>query len=422
MSGIPSQRPFEGAALEGTLATGLSAARSLRRDARTIGLVSAAHGLSHFYQLVLPPLFPVFRDELGVPYVALGLIMSVFYSVSAVGQTVAGFAVDRVGARVVMLMGLGCVSSAMALASAATAYWMLLPVAVLGGLGNCVFHPADYALLNAGVSPARLGRAYSLHSLCGNVGWILGPAVIIALSSQLGWRGALLTVGVTGLVAAGLLASPTGTLPDHREGGEVDLAGAAGSATGLRILATAPILMAFAYFAFLSMSLVGLKTFGVPAMVTLYGVAVSFAANALTAYLLGNAAGIVAGGALADRVRRHEVVAVSGMGLAALLALVLAGAVAPGGWLPLLMGATGFCMGLTQPSRDLIVRAATPPRAAGKVFGFVYSGLDLGSTVTPRAFGFLLDRGAPRAVFGVSAALMVVTMLTVLRVRALAGR
>ncbi|MBI2525240.1 MAG: MFS transporter [Candidatus Rokubacteria bacterium] len=405
-----------------TLTSRVSAAASLRRDARTIGLVSVPHALSHFYQLVLPPLFPVFRDELGVPYVALGLIMSVFYSVSAVGQTAAGFVVDRVGARVVMLTGLACVSSAMALASTATAYWMLLPVAVLGGLGNCAFHPAHYALLNAGVSRARLGRAYSVHSLCGNIGWILAPAVIIPLASQLGWRGALLTVGLAGVVAAALLASPTGTLPDHREEAAADAAGAAGSAAGLRILATAPILMAFAYFAFLSMSIVGLKTFGVPAMVVVYGVAVPFAASALTGYLLGNAAGIVAGGALADRVRRHEVVAVAGMGLAALLALVLAAAVAPGGWLPLLMGATGFCMGLTQPSRDLIVRAATPIRAAGKVFGFVYSGLDLGSTVTPLAFGLLLDRGAPRAVFAISAALMVVTALTVLRVRALGGR
>ncbi len=392
----------------------------LTREAGTIALVSAVHGLSHFYQLVLPPLFPVLRAELDVPYVALGLIMSVFYSVSAVGQTAAGFLVDRVGARGVLLTGLACVSAAMALASTATAYWMLLPVAVLGGLGNCVFHPADYALLNAGVSPRRLGRAYSIHSLCGNVGWILGPATIIPLAGWLGWRGALLAVGAAGLVAAVLLASPTRSLRDHREEAAAEVAGAGGVPAGVGILATAPILMAFAYFAFLSMSIVGIKTFGVPAMATLYGVAVPFAATALTGYLLGNATGILAGGILADRAHRHDVVAVTGMGLAAVLALVLAGAVAPGAWLPVLMGATGFFMGVTQPSRDLIVRAATPPRAAGKVFGFVYSGLDLGSTITPLAFGFLLDRGAPRAVFISSAALMVLTALTVLRVRALA--
>jgi MFS family permease len=419
MSRIEPDGTWEGAPGAAEETQGAGRARSLRGDARTIGLVSALHGFSHFYQLVLPPLFPVLRDELGVPYVALGLVMSVFYSVSAVGQTAAGFLVDRVGARGVLLTGLGCVALAMALVSTATEYWMLLPLAVMGGLGNCVFHPADYALLNAGVSQRRLGRAYSIHSLCGNIGWILGPATVIPLSGWLGWRGALLAVGAAGLVAAVLFAAPARGLRDHREASAAEAAGG-GVPVGARILATAPILMAFAYFAFLSMSIVGIKTFGVPAMVALYTVAVPFAATALTAYLLGNASGLLAGGFLADHARRHDVVAVIGMGLAAALALVLAAAVAPGAWLPVLMGATGFSMGVTQPSRDLIVRAATPPRAAGKVFGFVYSGLDLGSTVTPLAFGFLLDRGAPRAVFATSAGLMVMTALTVLRVRALA--
>jgi len=396
-----------------------AAASSLRRDVQVISLVSAAHGLSHFYQLVLPPLFPVFRDELGVPYVALGLVMSVFYTTSAIGQTAAGFLVDRVGARAMLLAGLGGVSTATALASAVTDYWMLVAVAVLAGLGNCVFHPCDYAILNAAVSPARLGRAYGTHSLCGNAGWILAPALIAVLASHVGWRGALLTVGVGGLVATGLLASQTGRLPDHRASAEPGPAGSGGLAASARLLATAPILMAFAYFTLLSMALVGLQTFGVAAMVTLYGVALGFATSALTGYLLGNAVGILMGGALADRVRRHEVVAVSGLALAALFALVLASGALPGAWLPLVMGLTGLAMGITQPSRDLIVRSATPTRAAGKVFGFVYAGLDLGATVTPLAFGWLLDRDAPRFVFVISAALMVVTMATVLRVRGL---
>lgn len=395
-------------------------AAEVRRDVRVIGLVSLAHGLSHFYQLVLPPLFPVLRDVFHVPYMALGLVMSVFYCTSAIGQTAAGFFVDRWGARRVLLTGLVLISIAPVLASLCTSYWMLLAVAFVAGLGNCVFHPADYALLNAAVSTRRIGRAYAVHSVCGNVGWILSAATVAALNQAFGWRTALFAVGIGGLVVTAVIAAQSDAITDHRALGQRGAAVPAGLAASVRTLLTTPILMAFGYFTLLSMSLIGIKTFGITAMMAIYGVPLALATSALTAYLLGNGIGILTGGFIADQARRHDVVAAAGMAVAALAALLLASALVPGSALPVVMAATGLAMGATQPSRDMIIRQTAPAGSSGKVFGFVYSGLDLGATVTPLAFGQLIDGGSPRAVFVASAALMVLTIATVVQVRRLA--
>jgi len=392
----------------------------LRRDVRVIGLVSLAHGLSHFYQLVLPPLFPVLRDAFHVPFVALGFVMSVFYCTSAIGQTVAGFLVDRWGARRVLLTGLVLIASAPIVASFCTSYWMLIGVALIAGLGNCVFHPADYALLNAAVSARRIGRAYAVHSVSGNLGWIAAAAVVVALEHAFGWRTALFALGLGGLVIAAALASQSDVITDHRAlGGRVTAPVDTSLGADVRKLLTTPILMAFAYFALLSMSLVGLQTFGITAMMAIYGVPLALATSALTAYLLGNGIGVLVGGVVADRARRHDVVAAFGMALAVVTALALASGLLPALGLPVIMAATGLAMGATQPSRDMIIRETAPRESSGKVFGFVYSGLDLGATITPLAFGRFIDDGAPRAVFVASAILMALTILTVVQVRRL---
>jgi MFS family permease len=344
--------------------------------------------------------------------------MSVFYCTSALGQTAAGFLVDRWGARRVLLTGLVLIGTAPVLFSLCQSYWAFVGVAVIAGLGNCVFHPADYALLNATVSARRLGRAYAVHSVSGNVGWVLAAAVIVTLNGAFGWRLALATVGVSGLAITAALATQADVIADHRA--FLHPSGARPSeASGAATLLSTPILMAFAYFALLSMSLVGIQTFGVTAMVTIYGAPLELATSALTAYLIGNAVGILSGGVLADRVRRHDVLAAGGIAVAALSTLLLASGLPVPALLPVVLAITGLSMGLTQPARDLIVRQTAPKGAAGKVFGFVYSGLDLGATITPLAFGRLIDHGAPRAVFVASAALMVFTILTVVQVRRL---
>jgi MFS family permease len=343
--------------------------------------------------------------------------MSVFYASSGIGQTASGFLVDHWGARRVLPAGMALLGGAMALAGVAPSYSALVAAALLGGLGNSVFHPADYSIFNASISPGRLGRAYGAHAICGNFGWAVAPTVVVGLSAAAGWRLALVTVGVLGIAAALALSTQSEALDDRREPAGLRGMPSAGWSGNVKLLMATPILVAFAYFTLLATSLIGIQTFSVSAMVTIYEAPLAFATAALTAFLLGSAAGILVGGFLADRTSRHDVVAGSGMFLGAGATLVIASTAPPLALLPVVMALAGFCLGATSPSRDMLVRAATPPGASGKVYGFVYSGLDLGSSLTPLLFGWLLDRGEPRMVFVASAAFMLLTIATVVQVR-----
>jgi MFS transporter, FSR family, fosmidomycin resistance protein len=388
-----------------------TARSSLRSDVRVIGLIGVAHFFSHFFQLVLPPLFPLLKTVFGVPYVALGLTVSVFYGASGIGQTLSGFLVDRIGALRVLLGGMALFAASIALAGLVPTYWLLLPVALLAGLGNSVFHPADYSILNASVDARRIGRGYSVHSVSGNLGWAVAPTVIFALTAHFGWRVALVTVGGLGLVMAGVLATQAHLFASARG------AGRSRGATDLRMLLSGPIMAAFAYFALIAMAVIGVQTFGVSGLIRVYETPMAAATACLTAFLLGSAAGTLVGGLLADRTSRHDVLAMSGLVSAAALMLVLASGGLSLGMLPAVLAVAGFCQGATGPSRDMLVRAATPTGASGRVFGFVYSGLDLGSCITPLAFGWLLDHGDPRMVFAAVGVLLLCTIATVVQVR-----
>jgi len=385
-----------------------AAADSLRQDVKVIGLVALAHGLSHFYQIATAVLFPLIKDDLGVSYAALGSTVALYYIVSGICQTLAGFAVDRYGARRVLFAGLALAVTGALLAGMAQNFPMLVAAAVVGGLGNSVFHPVDFSILNARVDKARLGYAFSWHGIAGYLGYAAAPAYGIAMASAFGWRGALLGAAAIGAAVVALLAFQGTTLqaaPVRQR--------QAGSA--LDALRQAPVLMCFGYFVMIGVGFIAIQTFGIATMVSLYGVNVALASAALTAFLLGGATGIFFGGFLAVRATRYDLVAVSGMAASATLMLVLASAWLPAAALPLLLGAAGFAGGLTNPSRDLIVRASTPPGSTGKVYGFVYSGLDVGSMVTPVIFGLLLDRGQPAAVFYTVVAVLAVSILTVLQ-------
>lgn len=389
-----------------------TAPSALRRDVRVIGLIGAAHFFSHFFQLVLPPLFPLLKTVFGVSYVALGLTMSVFFAASGIGQTLSGFLVDRVGAHRVLMGGMALFAGSIALAGLVPTYWMLLPVAMLAGLGNSVFHPADYSILNSSVDPRRIGRGYSAHAISGNLGWAVAPPVVFALTAHFSWRVALVTVGGFGLAMVAVLATQGGTFGPVRSG-----ARGKSAVADMRLLLTAPILSAFAYFAFIATALVGVQTFGVTGLVRVYDTPMALATAALTAFLFGGAAGILAGGMLADRTNRHDLVAVAGLIAAAILMMLLATGSVAAALLPVVLAVAGFSQGVTGPSRDMLVRAATPPGASGKVFGFVYSGLDLGSCLVPVAFGWLLDHGDPRMLFLAVGVLMLCTIGTVVQVR-----
>jgi FSR family fosmidomycin resistance protein-like MFS transporter len=382
-----------------------------------MGLVGGAHFVSHFFQLTLPPLFPLLRNDLGVSYVQLGFLMSLFYAASGIGQTASGFLVDHWGARRVLPMGMALLGAGMAFAGMAPSYLGLAAAALLGGLGNSVFHPADYSIFNASISPGRLGRAYGVHSICGNFGWVLAPTVVVGLSAAVGWRAALVTVGVLGIAAAVALSTQGEVLDDRRESAGLRGVPSSGWTGSVKLLMATPILVAFAYFALLAMSQIGIQTFSVSALVNIYDAPLALATGALTAFLLGSSGGILVGAFLADRTRRHDVVAGSGMFLGAVASLVIASAAPPMALLPVVMALAGVCLGATSPSRDMLVRAATPPGASGKVYGFVYSGLDLGSSLTPLLFGWMLDHGEARMIFVASAGFMLLTIATVAQVR-----
>jgi MFS family permease len=388
---------------------------SIGRDARVIGIVGTAHGLSHFYQLALATLLIVIMPDFGMSYAQVGAIGAVFYGVSGIGQTFAGFAVDRFGARPVLAFGLIAAASAFALiAGFASGFWSLVPMVVLAAIGNCVFHPADFAILNASVNTARLGRAYSVHGLGGTLGWAPAAPAMYFLSDAFGWQAAALMASAAGLVVAFAVVSQGTVMVDHRvaragsrQGGRFDIA----------VLLSAPILICMLYFAFIAVTVVGIQQFAVPALREMFPLGLEAAATALAALLIGSAVGVVFGGWIADRAARHDVVAAAGLFAAGALTAIIATGGVPA-WLVLpLMALSGFAGGLTGPSRDMIVRGATPPGASGKVFGFVYSGLDVGSMIAPPVFGWLMDHHMAHAIFWVAFGVYMLNVLTVLQIR-----
>ena len=380
---------------------------------RTIGLVALAHGLSHFFQIATAVLFPLIKDDLDVSYVALGGTVAIYYVVSGVCQTAAGFAVDRYGARRVLFFGMALAVAGAALAGFAHSYAMLVAAALVGGIGNSVFHPCDFSILNSRVTKERLGYAFSGHGMAGYLGYAVAPVYAIVMAGAFGWRGALLGAAALGTAVIVVLA----VFRDAIHAAPVER-GSAAAGTGLmadvRILTSLPVLMCFGYFILVSVAFIATQNFGVVTFMALYGVSAVLASTALTSYLLGGAAGILAGGFVAVRTSRHDLVAVTGMAFSALLMFIIASAWFAAAFLPLLCAAAGFATGVTGPSRDLIVRATTPAGATGKVYGFVYSGLDVGSMVTPVYFGWLLDGGRPSMVFYTVVVTAILTIATVL--------
>ena len=379
-------------------------------DAAVIGLVALAHGLSHFFQLIIAPLFPLIKEELGVSYAALGFVVALFYAISALFQPVAGFVVDRFGGRAVLLGGVACLALGTLLAGSAPSYGVLVAGAALAGLGNSVFHPADFSILNARIGSERLGHAYSAHGIAGSLGYASAPVFSGSLGALVGWHSALYAAAGVGLCMFILLLVNWRRLhmPDAHEKRPQ-------GKTDFRILFAAPVVMCFLYFAIYAGGLSGLQSFSVSAMTVQYEVTAALASSALTAYMIGSAAGIFTGGFIATRTSRHDLVAAGGLLLSAGWVSLIALQLIPGSALPVFLALSGFCVGATGPSRDMIVRASTPPGATGRVYGFVYSGLDVGSLSTPVFYGWLMDHSLPQGVFYTVAGLTLLAMLTVLQ-------
>jgi MFS transporter, FSR family, fosmidomycin resistance protein len=382
---------------------GPGASRDIRtHDMHTIGLVGLAHGTSHFFHMLLPPLFPLFVRDFGVSYAELGLLVTAFFVVSGIGQALAGFLVDRVGARPVLFVALSCFVAAAAVAASAQGFNGLLAAAVIAGIGNSPFHPVDFTILNKRVSSPRLGHAFSVHGISGNLGWAVAPMFqlgIVALTGS--WRWALLACGAWALIVLLLMAWQRDAIDDRSP--VVRAAASAGegapTAGAFSFLRLPSVWLCFLFFFFSTCTLSAIQSFAGPALAKMYALPIATTAYVVTGYMVAGALGMVAGGFLTNRgLRLEQVIGLCLAASASLLALVGSG-VLPATLALAVAALSGFGVGLAGPSRDMLIRRASPPGATGRVYGTVYSGLDLGFALASPVFGAILDRGHADGVF-----------------------
>ena len=375
----------------------------LKQDAAIIGLVGLAHASSHFAHLLLAPLFPVFMTEFGLSYAELGLLMTTFFVVSGLGQASAGFAVDRLGARPLLFVALGIFVLACGAASLVTGYAGLVGVAALAGLGNAIFHPVDFTILNQRVSAPRLGHAFSAHGLTGYLGWAAAPVFLVTLSSLYNWRTAYLAAAVMYVGILVWLGLQRDKLSTQVAVQHADLA----AEHSMAFMKLPVVWWCFAFFLFSTMTLAVVQSFSVSILKAMHGVSFEAATLTLTAYMLCGAVGIFVGGFVAARTGNSDRVVAMSMAVAAvLLALCGTGLLGATGTMVVLAG-TGFAIGIGGPSRDMMIKNATPQGATGRVYGLVYSGLDTGFALSPFVFGVFMDRGWYGAtLFGAAAVLL----------------
>jgi MFS transporter, FSR family, fosmidomycin resistance protein len=382
------------------------------KDVKIIGLVSLAHLCSHLTQIAPAPLFLVLRQEFDVSYAALGMMISVFYGVSGVFQAWAGTLVDRFGARRLLLAGLVCLAAGIALMATAPSFWMMIVAAIVAGIGNSVFHPSDLAILSTKVSQGRLGRAFSAHAMSGTIGYGVGALLVGTLAEFVSWRWALGAV-VIWILTVLAIVGVFGAELETRERARASAGPASIDAGYLAVVGNTVVISAFCYFTLMAAATTGVNGFGATALTQLFDLRIALASSAITAYVIGQVGGIFCGGFLADRTTRHDLVAMAGLTLSGLFLLFV---LAAGPGFPALimsLAIAGFAGGVTGPSRDILVRRIAPSGRSGRVFGFVYSGFDIGSAAIPLLCGMLLDHNLPTAVFVSAAALMFIAVVTV---------
>lgn len=370
---------------------------TLRADARVIALVGLAHGTSHFYHLILAALFPWLKPAFGLSYAELGLLLTAFFVVSGIGQALAGFVVDKVGARSVLFFGMAMLGVSALVLSVAGSYAALMAGALLAGVGNSIFHPADYTLLNQRVSRARLAHGFSVHGISGNIGWAAAPLFMTTVAAFSSWRMALASAAILPFAVLAILVLNRAHL--RPEAKPVSAPAAASGEGTLSFLRLRAVWMCFAFFFLTAVSLGGIQAFSSIGLMQLYGISRELATGSYTAYMLASAGGMLLGGFVGAGRQDHDRTVAIAFAVAAALALLLGVAVVPG-WLALpLMALVGFFSGIAGPSRDLMIRAAAPKNATGRVYGVVYSGLDSGLSVGPALFGLVMDAGHPGWLF-----------------------
>ena len=375
-------------------------ARPRSAETRLVYSICFAHFVSHYYMLLLAPLFIFIREDYGVSYTELGLALTVFNVVSTLGQTPVGFMVDRWNARYMLVAGLLVGAGAFAIAGLVHSFWVFVAMFAVAGLGNTVYHPADYALLGRHVPVERTGRVFSYHTFSGMLGNAAAPATLVYLYAVVGWRGAFLCAAALGVVAAVIMfVTNEPAEPVKSAAAKKDQGTEASSPDAWKLLLSAPILANLVFFILLSMSGGGLYNYLVATLGALHGTPATVANTALTGLLTMSAIGVLVGGTLTGYTSRYGLITAAGLMCTATVCVLVGLIDFPAMVLIALMSTVGFCAGLTMPSRDMIVRAVTPRDAYGRVFGFVTTGFHLAGIVSPIIFGQMLDRGYPREIF-----------------------
>lgn len=379
---------------------------------RVVAAVSAAHFVSHYYIILLAPLLPVIRAEYGVSYTEIGLAFAAFNIVSAALQTPAGFLVDRLGARALLVAGLVVGSSAFVVAGLVDSFWVLVAMFAVAGVGNTVYHPADYALLSHHVPSDRIGQAFSVHTFAGMLGSAVAPGTLLVMQSLWGWRGAFIGASTLGFAVAAILLAMRDHSATAANPGSVRPPAETAS-TGWRMLLSPAILLNLVFFALLAMISGGIYNYSVVALGALYGTPIATANAALSGNLFWSAIGVLIGGVLVGRTTRHGTVATVGLATMALLTALIAEIDLGALMLVAVMSLSGFSSGIIMPSRDMIVREVTPRGSFGKVFGFVTTGFNIGGIISPLFFGAIMDHASPRLVFLSVAAFSMLAIVTV---------
>lgn len=409
-----------------------------KRDATVIGLVSGGHFMSHFYSTVLPPLFPFLHMELGVSYMMLGLLLSAKNLTTGAVQLPAGILVDRYGAKLLLLFGFGIMTAAFFFIALSHAFWLIALLILIAGIGNSVFHPADYSILNGSIHASRIGRSFSVHTFSGNLGDALAPVMILTAATLWNWRIGLIGACIVSAIIlfgmitqwnrieeqdAALAQGRPSTPSDAPKKTVEEASGSDGVWASLRAVVTyPPMLLLFLFFSISALGAGAFRNWSVAGLHTLHGTPVAVAGAALTGFLFASAFGVLAGGVVADKNSRHELIAGGALLLTALIAVIVGSFPLPIVALVGLFILAGWVQGMIRPARDMMIRAASPKGSIGKAFGFVFSGQAVGGTIAPVLFGFLIDIGATAWLFYTAAVFMVLCTMTVVASASLARK
>lgn len=387
-----------------------------QRDAKVIGIVAIAHFVSHVYIMLLPPIFHLVKDHFGVGYTDIALALTAYNVMSALLQTPAGFLVDKIGARIMLTSGLILSGIAICISALVPGYWAFLIGYALLGVANTVYHPADYSILSATIDGKRMGKAFSIHTFAGYLGSGVTPAMVVTAVAIWGWNGGFLVAAVLSFAAAILLMVTGSVLPraprKAAAAAKVDNGKSDDGKVGWSLLLSGPILRNLLFFFCLAMANGGIQTFAVVSLGAIHGTSPEVANIGLSGFLLFSAAGVLLGGIIADRTPHHERVAAVGFACTSTMAVLLGWVDMPPAILIFVMSLGGLLNGMIQPSRDMMVRAVTPPGSFGKVFGFVTTGFNLGGMVAPLTYAWLMDHGQPQAIYLIVVLFILLALVT----------